>query len=626
MRKQIYTILLWLFILIYIFYFGLISIMKFYSFGYYDFDLAVHDLSIWNILHGSIFNSILGISFLGNHVHIILFLIIPIYAVFSHPLTLLFLQTIALGLAALPLFKLSEHILDKNWALIISIIYLFYPALGYTNLYEFHPTVFATPLLMLTFYYYEQKSFLKFIIFAVLSMLCQENIPLAVIMFGALAIFNRRPKKWIITPILTGGLYFLIALLAMSYFNKNTVQFITIYRHLGNTPLKIIINILNHPSLLLKTLIRTQVFIYILQVFLPLVFIPLLSPLRLIPALPFFLQHMLSNRLSDLTIFYHYTAEIIPFIFISFIYAIKSLLNRRWVRHLIFLKISLLSMVILSNIYLGPHFAILTRLVREYKRSYLNEYKYKCINKIPPWASVVATFEFLPHLSHRRNLYSFHHIYTGFHTLSNKRYDLPNNIEYALIDFNDFLTFRGFYDYNNYKNLQMFLFEGNWQAEDFMETIVLFKKDIIPRYKLCQIIQDPDKEIENKSIINIEDEIKLIGYNLSNTEKKDILDITFYWRCIKPTEKDINIILDILDTDDNLIMRKLYPICYRIFPTNSWHRGENFKEKCRIKIPSNYFKSQYKLKMVFFDYRNGLLCKINGPVDNFGRANLLDIK
>ncbi|MCX5704065.1 MAG: hypothetical protein NT066_06220 [Candidatus Omnitrophica bacterium] len=88
----------------------------------------------------------------------------------------------------------------------------------------------------------------------------------------------------------------------------------------------------------------------------------------------------------------------------------------------------------------------------------------------------------------------------------------------------------------------------------------------------------------------------------------------------------MNIILDIVDENNRLIMRKAQPICYRVFPTNSWKEGEVFKERLRIKIPPAYFKNQCKLKIAFFDYRNGRICKINGYVDNLGRAQLLEAR
>lgn len=622
--KNINILLLWVFIFLYVFYFGLISVIKFNSFAFYDFDLAVHDLSVWNILHGSIFNSILNIPFLGNHMNVILFFIAPVYLIFNHPLTLLFLQTLSLGLTAVPLYLLSKKILNENWGLLIAIIYLFYPALSYTNLYEFHPTVFATFFLTAAFYYYELKSFSKFMVFSALACFCQENIPFAVIMFGVLALINRREKKWIIAPFLFGVIYLLAALSMQVYFNNNTVQFFHIYSHLGGSPLGVIGNFVQQPTIVLQALARKQVLIYILQVFLPLAFLPVLSPLKLLPALPFFLQHMLSNRLSDLTIYYHYTAEIIPFLFVGLIYSISLILKKRWATNGMLLKVSLLAVLVLSRIFFGPSLLILPRLAHQQQIDYLDSYKDAFVKKIPAQASVVTTFEFLPHLTHRKALYAFHHVYTGYHTLSNKIYSLPKDVEIALIDFNDPLTFRGFRSLNGHKNLESFLSQGKWQVEDMMETIVIFKKNIPAIYLLYEAIQDGDKQIQQKKAISVEEDIELIGCNFDNKSEKGTLGITFYWKSMRPTKRDLSIFLDIVDRNGLLIMRKHRPICYMSKPTSTWKQGEIIKESYRMKIPDKVLGRYYGIKIGFFDLNSGLLCKINGQVDNRGRALLFE--
>src|ERR1700686_1111558 len=82
--------------------------LKFHFFLYDDFDLAIHDQIFWNILHGRIFNSILGVDFLGNHAHFISFLTAPFYALFPHPLSLLFLETVFLAAGVFPLFALAR--------------------------------------------------------------------------------------------------------------------------------------------------------------------------------------------------------------------------------------------------------------------------------------------------------------------------------------------------------------------------------------------------------------------------------------------------------------------------------------------------------------------------------------
>jgi glycosyltransferase involved in cell wall biosynthesis len=106
---------------LYIFSFGLISILKYNSFRYDDFDLAVHAQTLYNILHGSLESSILGVPFLGNHLNFILFLIAPIYAIFRSPLTLLLLQTAALGLSGYPIYLIAKEQLPKGLSLALFI-------------------------------------------------------------------------------------------------------------------------------------------------------------------------------------------------------------------------------------------------------------------------------------------------------------------------------------------------------------------------------------------------------------------------------------------------------------------------------------------------------------------------
>ncbi len=613
-------------VLAYIFYFGLISIMKFNSFSYNDFDLAVHDLAVWNMMHGSIFNSILGIPFLGNHMHLIMFFAVPLYMIFSHPITLLLLQTIALGFSAIPLYLLARRLIGNSWALVISAVYLFYPSLGYTNLYEFHPTVFATFFLAFTIYYYVSSSFTAFLIFAILSMLCQENIPLAIIMFGALAFFNKRKLKWILTPIFLGTVYFFAALSLMSYFNNNTIQFAAIYGYLGDSLPRVLLNLLMHPGLFIKLLFRTQSLNYLFSIFFPVSFLPLLAPLGLIPALPFFLQHIISARFTELTIFYHYTAEIIPFVFFAFIFAVQFLLKNKWIKNYqICLKICLLAIALTANIFMGPHFAAL-RNIGLYKKGYLDIYKDSLLAKIPKDASVVTTFEFLSHLSHRARLYSFHHVYMGYYTISSKRYELPKDVQYALIDFNDFLTFRSFYGPENYKNIRNLLSEGDFQAQDMLDSIVLFQKGAPAKYVLSKSVQEVPADLQHKSGISIDNEIQLMGYEISAPAKEGILEAVFYWHSLKHTDKDINIFLDVVDGNGALVLRKFMPICYRISPTNSWQEGQIFKDIYRIKIPGDLLKQDYELRIGFFDFRNNMICRPDEGADDSGRIFITDLK
>ena len=99
------------FIFLYIIFFSIICILKYNNFLYNALDLSIINNVLYNTLHGNtLYSSIQGHSYLGDHFTPILFLILPVYAIYQSPITLLVLQTIFLGLAALPIYKISQII------------------------------------------------------------------------------------------------------------------------------------------------------------------------------------------------------------------------------------------------------------------------------------------------------------------------------------------------------------------------------------------------------------------------------------------------------------------------------------------------------------------------------------
>ncbi|MBM3253377.1 MAG: DUF2079 domain-containing protein, partial [Candidatus Omnitrophica bacterium] len=168
--------LIWLFISLYIFAFGYLCFLKYYSFGY-NWDLASDITVLWNSIHGKfLYYPFLEQIIFGAHLYLIILLILPIYALFPHPLTLLFLQTIFLALAAYPLYCLATLKLNKTLALLIGISYLLYPTLGSINLLETHFEIYAIFFLFFALYYFEKENFKKFLIFILLAISCKENV------------------------------------------------------------------------------------------------------------------------------------------------------------------------------------------------------------------------------------------------------------------------------------------------------------------------------------------------------------------------------------------------------------------------------------------------------------------
>ncbi|UCH12871.1 MAG: DUF2079 domain-containing protein, partial [Candidatus Omnitrophota bacterium] len=452
-------------IAVYILYFCFLSFLKYRSFGYHDYDLSTNAYSIWGVLRGRFYNPIYGGHFLGNHAHFIFFPLAVIHFFFPHPLTLLFIQSFFLGIAAWPLYLIAKEQIGKEYACLIGIMYLLYPALGYTNLFEFHPTVFATAFLLFMFYFFKKKRFMLSLLFALLAIACQENISLIIVAFGLYCLFTSRNFKWGTGLILLGLSWFCICVFALTpYFNKETFQLFNFYSHFGPNIPEAAKNILLHPFSAFKFILDQPLNAsYLMSLFAPLAFLPLLGWKELLISLPLFAQHLLSIRLTEHTIYYHYTAEMIPFIFIAAIYGIRKIQSFKSIERnkTVFISI-ILSIVIISNLILGPQLKLLVNLKPLY-RDQRDKIKARFVKMVPKQAAVMATFEFLPHLLYRQNIYSFHNVITGYIPYSDKKFELPIKVKYALIDFMDPLTFSCFYRKKTSDiNLKNFFSETKW--------------------------------------------------------------------------------------------------------------------------------------------------------------------
>ncbi|MGE5280525.1 MAG: DUF2079 domain-containing protein, partial [Deltaproteobacteria bacterium] len=474
--------------------FGAICTLKYFSFAYDDFDLAVHAQVLWNLaFHGSGVSSILGLNFLGNHAHLVSFLLVPLYRILPNPLILLWLQTLALAAAALPLYLIARDVLGRVWSAALVLLYVLYPGLAFTNLYEFHPTVFATLFLSLMLWMYHRRRFIPFLVFLLLAMSCQENIALAAVGIGLTALIGRRPWRWSLVPLVLGVSYFLFCVrVLMPAFNKDLINFLLLYRGLGQTPEEIRQALFLDPAKVAKIVLTVPKAYYLTQLFLPVACLPLLSPAALLALLPFLFQHLVSTRPSDTQIYFHYTAEMIPFIFYAAILGLGRLLSR-WNRSIVrwpFIAF-ILAVAAAFGILIGPYRTVLGDLGGGLRPTFRDRLKQEMLHQVPPQAGVVATFEFLPRLTNRRDLYSFHHVYAGFYTLSDKAYVLPEAASFALIDFLDKRTFKGFYKEKRYENLRAFLDSGAWGIEDVRDDIVLLKKGIPDRYRLYDVLSRP---------------------------------------------------------------------------------------------------------------------------------------
>jgi len=424
--------------------FSFVGWLKYRSFAFQDFDLALHAQTLWALLHGSLESSIQGIPFLGNHAHLIFFLLAPAYAVVRHPVALIVLQAAASGWGGWIIYRLARRELPRSVAMAVLSAYLFYPPLGYANLFEFHPSLLAIPLLLQVLVTIRDGQPVACLFWALGASLCQENISFLLVFYGVHAWRQRQSRRW--PGALIGGGLFLGSLLVFALIPRmggGTVDFLKLYHHLGGSPGEIVTTLFTRPQVWVDAFAQHGVGLLLVGLLAPLALLPLLGPAELLLlACPTFLQHLLSARAAEHTIWFHYTAEMIPGIFLATIVGLRRLMQKPWFQgRARWLAIAVLGWALGANLLLGPHLWLPLRLGK-FAPDHVDRAKLGMIRRVPPDEGVVATFELLPHLSHRLRLYSFHHVWKGSHTLSDRPYRMPDEAVWAVVDINDPVLFR----------------------------------------------------------------------------------------------------------------------------------------------------------------------------------------
>ena len=145
------TALLWGAIIVYVVAFAILSSLKL-AWLRQGFDIAGNEQVIWNTLHGRPFRTSIFAFMQYDFDDGPVLLELPLallYGIHQSPYTLLALQTLALGLAAWPIFLLGRDTLAAPWqALALALIYLLHPTTQHINMYEFQLRSFMIPFAM----------------------------------------------------------------------------------------------------------------------------------------------------------------------------------------------------------------------------------------------------------------------------------------------------------------------------------------------------------------------------------------------------------------------------------------------------------------------------------------------
>jgi len=309
---------------------GYVVYFSYYTYCFYyslrsGYDLGIYDSLLWNMMHGGSFFKTPpwagpGRSHFGNHAEFFAYVLLPFYAIRPNGGTLLIIQSAILGSAAIPLYKLARRHIDAWPACLLSLSYLIYPALHGENLFEFHFLPLGPFLLWWAWYFLERRRDAWAALFVIFTLSCREDVSAWIAVLGAYFLFTgRRPKAGLLLAIVGTAYCFILKFKAMPYVGGGE-SFTDIYKDLLPSGSKsfgaVVATLLGNPGYTAYTLAKMNKLIYMLQILLPMAFLPFRRPIWLILAVPGFFFTVLSTRYGPLvSINFQYSAHWIAFFF-----------------------------------------------------------------------------------------------------------------------------------------------------------------------------------------------------------------------------------------------------------------------------------------------------------------------
>ncbi len=605
-----------------------VCIEKFRYYLYDDFDFAIFAHAMERMLAGSLFNSVRGMVWLGDHTSLVLFLLAPVYAVFHHPATLLVVQSVALGLGVLPVFAIARRELGSDWAALgCGALYALYPAIGFTNLFEFHPETLATAALLWVFFGILERRRALTAIAAVVALACREEVALVVLPM-ALWTLRRHGRKGVVDASMLAGLAALSLAVSFAWlkpaFNLGEAGYSDMYRQWGATPGEIMAHAVRDPGAMLTAMFSTpgdaldtalkgHYYFYMLA---PLAFLPLLSPLTCLIALPILAAHMLSWRQQQHTIIYQYTALITPVLMTAAIMGLRGI-QRRFARPgstpaadrkpgpafaTVIVAIAVAGAIV-CNVWIGPLTgsgrvtdASPPQRIRPTAADRMwKPIRDRMIEALPRDGGLVAGFEFLSHVAGRQNLHSVHHVFQGTYTFSTRAYPIPDSISALLVDPVE-TRLRAYVEPRTGERLRELATRNRLTFAATAGDLMLLTHSGSDSLRPLRVGDAPP---EQQTSVVFDGAMQFLGADrvAARGAAGTRVPLRTAWRLVQESDRSYVVVFALIDAKGQAIHRHIRHLGYVLQGTETWTVGTPVTERYTMLMPSGVPPGSYALVM-----------------------------
>jgi uncharacterized membrane protein len=464
------TLLVLMEIIAYTIAFSILTIVKHYSFRTYAWDLGI----FMQVLYTTAFKGALlrynvelhtnpSGSFFGVHFSPILFFLVPLYRIVPRAETLLVLQSLVIGLGALPTYRIASLTLGSSFAgVAFATIYLLYTPLHSTNWFDFHVEAFFPLFYLYTFYYLITKKYWKALAFMLLGL---STIEFAPILYLGLASYTliatflhkrvvRREVLLYTFMVALSMVWFVLAIKVIEFFNPlkaGGAVNIGPWSHFGSSLQEIALSVFTQPLDALMFMITNDALSkanYLHFIFVPVLFLSILTPLKLVLLVG---SWLIPAFLSSYAGYYgagQYPALVAAQVFISAIYGLRRLAGNSSQVISKFLVMCLLINIVITSILsplgLGAYVWWFAKPIPDIHTESLAYVVDVVKKKINDNESILVQNHVFPYFAHHLAAYpTLIPGITGAPILGNKGRELPwgktiawkiENVDYIIID------------------------------------------------------------------------------------------------------------------------------------------------------------------------------------------------
>lgn len=415
-------------------YFTKVTLDVHHGLGTSAYDFGLYDQGIWLMsrFHAP-FVTLMGRNMLGDHSSFILVFLVPVYWLFPSAGALLFAQSLAIALGAVPVFLLGRRLLhNEMFALTLAGCYLLHPAVGWTNRENFHPDSFIAPLLGMAIYAAVERQWRMYAVFFVLALLVKEDASLVLVPLSVWVAVKRDRRIGLMSAI--GSIAFM--LLAMFVVMRNLIGVPTrnSWRVPFGGPTGFLKAVFTRPQDVARHYWSENRPFYFWQMTVPFAWTFVVAPSVALISVVVLATNMLSTFFYQYQIQYHYALVAVPALAMGTVWAVARVVEHR--RGLV------VALVACTSLWCGWAWGALP-FSRDLPYSWAPSHPVAAeardmVARIPDDASVSAQYSVTAHLARREQIYMFPNpfstnLYGSDETPAGRRLPQADTIEYVML-------------------------------------------------------------------------------------------------------------------------------------------------------------------------------------------------